>query len=118
MALPPGGRNLSQILRAAGYTVEVTRAFAEAKVPLSRMDLAVLLSSNPPRPIEEICNACLAIRSEAPNLPVIVLGPNDIDAKVRLFKIGADDYMVEPFDRTVFLARIDSLIRRQYAASP
>jgi len=53
-----------------------------------------------------------------PNLPVIVLGPNDIDAKVRLFKIGADDYMVEPFDRMVFLARIDSLIRRQYAASP
>jgi len=45
-------------------------------------------------------------------LPFIVVGPDDIEAKVRLFKVEADDYVVEPFDRTEFLARVSSLIRR------
>ena len=29
------------------------------------------------------------------------------------FELGADDYVVEPFDNKEFLARIKSLIRRQ-----
>jgi DNA-binding response OmpR family regulator len=67
--------------------------------------------------IEQICVICTAIRNVAPRLPVIVLGPNDVDAKVKLFELGADDYVVEPFDRTEFLARIDSFIRRLGTAS-
>jgi DNA-binding response OmpR family regulator len=117
VASPPGGRGLSEILRAAGYTVEVTGALVGPEVPWAAMQLAVLLRSNPSWPIEEVCETCSAIRREAPNLPVIVLGPNDVEAKVRLFRIGADDYIVEPFDRTVFLARIDSLIRTQCTTS-
>ena len=42
----------------------------------------------------------------------MVVGPNDIEAKVRLFELGADDYVVEPFDQTEFLARIKSLVHR------
>ena len=47
-----------------------------------------------------------------PLVPLMVVGPNDIEAKVRLFELGADDYVVEPFDQTEFLARIKSLAHR------
>jgi DNA-binding response OmpR family regulator len=42
----------------------------------------------------------------------MVVGPNDIEAKVRLFELGADDYVVKPFDQAEFLARIKSLAHR------
>jgi hypothetical protein len=62
--------------------------------------------------IEHLCEICSAIRNTAANLPVIVVGPNDLEAKIKLFNLDADDYVVEPFNRTEFLARIDSVIRR------
>jgi len=60
----------------------------------------------------------IGLKQAAPKLPLVVVGPNDVDAKVRLFKIGADDYVVEPFDFRELTARINSLIRRQRPGPP
>jgi DNA-binding response OmpR family regulator len=56
--------------------------------------------------LEKVCDICALIRTNAPKLPILIVGPNDTNAKVRLLEIGADDYMVEPFDNREFLARI------------
>jgi DNA-binding response OmpR family regulator len=45
--------------------------------------------------------------------PIIVLGPDiDVSAKVTLFEMGADDYLVQPFDSSEMLARLRAAIRR------
>ncbi len=52
------------------------------------------------------------------NIPVIVLTARDsLDSKIKAFKLGADDYMVKPFELDELLARIYALSRRKYINS-
>jgi two-component system cell cycle response regulator CtrA len=45
--------------------------------------------------------------------PVLILsGLSDRHTKVRSFETGADDYIVKPFDREEFLARLRAIVRR------
>lgn len=47
------------------------------------------------------------------NCPVLVLTAlNDIDTKVELLELGADDYITKPFERAELLARVLSILRR------
>ena len=58
-------------------------------------------------------NLCAAIMQSAPAVPVIVLGPDiDVTDKVTLFELGADDYIVQPFDSSEMLARLRAAVRR------
>jgi DNA-binding response OmpR family regulator len=52
--------------------------------------------------------------------PVLVLTAQDaVDAKVRTFRVGADDYVTKPFAFEELLARVEALSRRPKAmASP
>ena len=109
---PVSGEYLTEILCNAGYTVKVTPADIAAR-PLSEMQLVILVSSACSSRLEKICNVCSQIRINAPKLPIIIVGPDDADAKVRLFELGADDYIVEPFDHLELFARVKSLIRRR-----
>jgi len=105
------GEELREMLQGAGYQVAVTsEAQRGLNFELAGMQLAVLFSSRAHRRMKYVSEVCDALRRAAPRLPLIVVGPNDIDAKVRLFEHGADDYLVEPFDQTEFVARIKSLI--------
>ena len=79
--------------------------------PLEGIQAAILSSSWLQCRTDRVCEICLAIRSAAPRVPIIVIGPDDLDAKIRVFKVEADAYVVEPFDRTELLARVGSLIR-------
>jgi two-component system OmpR family response regulator len=48
-----------------------------------------------------------------PTTAVIVLGPNiDVRIKVAFLELGADDYMVQPFDSSEMMARLRAVIRR------
>ena len=107
-------RNLRGLLRMAGYSVD----FASMETSwdqgaLAVVQLAILLSSEPHWVGERICEICSAIRCKAPNLPVIVIGRDDTETKVRLFELGADDYVSGALDHTELLARIKAQIRRQ-----
>ena len=107
------GEELSEMLQGAGYQVAVTSdAQRRLNLELATMQLAVLFSSRARWRVRYVGEVCHALRRAAPRLPLMVVGPNDIEAKVRLFELGADDYVVEPFDQTEFLARIKSLAHR------
>ena len=108
----PQGRCLSEILSKAGYGVRMVSDLPPGlQFQLEGIHAAILFSSWLQCRTDRVCEICFAIRSAAPRVPIIVVGPDDLDAKIRVFKVEADDYVVEPFDRTEFLARVSSLIR-------
>ena len=53
------------------------------------------------------------LRNEKIVTPVLILTAKDaLEDKLKGFRIGADDYLVKPFNREELLARIDAIIRR------
>ena len=61
-----------------------------------------------------------SLRARGFETPVLVLTAQDaVDAKVRTFRAGADDYVTQPFAFEELLARVEALSRRPKAvASP
>ncbi len=84
---------------------------------LADAQVVALIGSSPYWRSERVCEICSTLRGVAPELPLIIVGPNDVGAKVKLFRLGCDDYVVEPVDQREFLARINSWVRRQSASS-
>lgn len=101
---------LTGILGNAGFAIRVASSSHIVTQLVTTLELIILVSSK--RSPQQIYSICLQIRINAPRLPIIVVGPEDTDAKVRLFGLGADDYIVEPFGLEEFLARVKVLIRR------
>src|SRR5258708_36688878 len=53
------------------------------------------------------------IRRKNASVPVLVLTARDsIDDKVKLFELGADDYLTKPFAFAELLVRVKALLRR------
>jgi DNA-binding response OmpR family regulator len=93
--------HLSEVLRNAGYKVEIV----SGPVHQTTAQLVVLSGFKSFLSIRETCRICSTIRSNAPHLPIFVVGPDDLDTKVSLFEAGADDYLPLSFDHQEFLAR-------------
>lgn len=65
---------------------------------------------------EEICKA---LRKEGVYTPIIVIsGRGEIDSKVSLLKMGADDYVTKPFNLSELHARIDVAMRHTSNNNP
>lgn len=53
------------------------------------------------------------LRRDKVYTPVLILTAKDgMDDKLKGFKLGADDYLVKPFEREELLARLNAIIRR------
>ena len=56
---------------------------------------------------------CAAIRSESGDMPILILSARRLPTdRIRGLEIGADDYMVKPFDPDELIARIRTIMRR------
>lgn len=56
---------------------------------------------------------CAELRKEKNNVPILMLSVNkDVETKVELLNIGADDYLPKPFSFEELLARTRALMRR------
>ena len=103
------GRVVNQALRLAGYIVgDVRDATNWTTTPLDAQ-VVILIGSD----LHWIEDACSTIRRMFPSLLLVVNGPDDFETRVRLFEIGVDAYLAEPFAPAELLARIASLIRMQ-----
>jgi DNA-binding response OmpR family regulator len=65
---------------------------------------------------------CRSFKAEMPSVPIVVLSANaDVDDKVVLLELGADDYVTKPFSPKELLARVRRAmprnVRRQQAAA-
>jgi DNA-binding response OmpR family regulator len=60
---------------------------------------------------------CKAVSQSPRRIPIIVISARDqVSDKIRVLKIGADDYVTKPFKFDELLARIHAVIRRTNAA--
>jgi DNA-binding response OmpR family regulator len=56
---------------------------------------------------------CRSFKSEMPSVPIVVLSANaEVDDKVVLLELGADDYVTKPFSPKELLARVRRAMRR------
>ncbi len=64
-------------------------------------------------------SVCLDLREAGVNTPLLMLTAKDGELdEVEGLEVGADDYLRKPFERTVFLARLQALLRRHERGRP
>jgi two-component system, OmpR family, alkaline phosphatase synthesis response regulator PhoP len=103
---------LSDLLTAEGYEVE---SAADGTTGLSRAlneayDLLVLDVMLPGKNGFEVCRE---LRQHGKDVAVIMLtAKSQLTDRVVGLKLGADDYLVKPFEPPELLARIEALLRR------
>jgi DNA-binding response OmpR family regulator len=104
-------KRLTKLLVAEGYDVRVATGRGVEIGLGPDLPAAVLISLRSDRTSTQ--NLCMAIRQSFPSSAVIVLGPNiDVRIKVAFLELGADDYIVQPFDSSEMLARLSAVIGR------
>jgi DNA-binding response OmpR family regulator len=108
-------RDILKVLKANlemhGFTLLTADSLAAARTILAdrRPDLVLLDLMLPDGDGLEFC---CALKSLYPNLPVIMLSAKDkVSDKVIGLELGADDYMVKPFETRELLARIRARLR-------
>lgn len=109
-------KNIAFFLQREGYQVDVVHdgeagwtAFASNEYDLLLLDWTL--------PKKDGLNLCRDIRRKS-NVPIIMItAKNEILDRVIGLEIGADDYVVKPFDQRELLARIHALLRRNETKS-
>ena len=62
---------------------------------------------------------CRNFKSHTPSVPIVVLSANDeVEDKVLLLELGADDYVTKPFSPKELLARVRRAMRRTVTMTP
>lgn len=105
-------------LGAAGFTVDWVRDGEAALAALAGEGFAaVLLDLGLPR--RDGLSVLASLRSAGNVVPVMILTARDqISDKVRGLDLGADDYMVKPFELAELEARVRALCRRSGGGAP
>lgn len=58
------------------------------------------------------------VKAKFPAMPILMLtARGTMDDKIMGFAVGADDYLVKPFDGRELIARVQALLRRSYPTS-
>ena len=109
------GHAIARYLRLAGHVVEWARTAADALQLTGTGEFdAVLLDLTLPGGSGSGVLQSLRAREDA--VPVLVItARGDIEDKLRHFQLGADDYLVKPFDLRELEVRLSRLIRRPFA---
>ncbi|MGD8457994.1 MAG: response regulator [Anaerolineales bacterium] len=112
----PVMRNLcSGLLTKEGYLVALAEHGKEglSQVQSFKPDLIVSDVLMPEMDGYQFCTQVRAI-PEGKSIPIIILTALDsVEQKIMGFDVGADDYIVKPFEPKEFLARLALLIRRR-----
>jgi DNA-binding response OmpR family regulator len=113
-------RTLQRLFESDGLHVQIAPdGMAGLENFRKRTPSVVVLDLKLPRlPGKELCRA---FKSQAPGVPVVVLSANaDVEDKVLLLELGADDYVTKPFSPKELLARVRRAMRRSEspAAAP
>jgi DNA-binding response OmpR family regulator len=110
-------RSLAFNLEQAGYRAS-TAADAENALRLARRDPPDLILLDIGLPGMDGLDALRGFRDEA-DTPIIFVTARrrELDQALGL-ELGADDYVIKPFDLNVLLARIKAVLRRSERATP
>ena len=103
---------LRELLEGAGYGVTEAPGGDEALNGIKpRPQLVILDVAMAPTSGYEVCRV---LRTRRPELPILFVSGEQTDALDRVagLTLGADDYLVKPFEPGELLARVQALLRR------
>lgn len=107
------GEGLAKALAAAGMSVDWVRSGADAEVALPDSAYSLILLDLG-LPAAEGLDLLKAARGAGMETPVLIVTARDgLDERVRGLDLGADDYLVKPFETRELLARMRALMRRR-----
>src|SRR4051794_38314417 len=108
------GKLLAFVLADAGHEAVLAATAAEALgAVVGRETDAVLLQGDLPHPGLDGIALCKELRARRYHGPLLVLAPwPETAEKLRAFAVGADDYLVTPYDPAELLARVEACARR------
>ncbi len=110
---PPLRRMLERTLVAEGFEVSVAADGGAALVAAERSapDVIVL---DIKMPVMDGLAVCRRLRGKGLPTPILMLTARDaLESRVEGLDVGADDYLVKPFERQELLARLRALLRRR-----
>lgn len=103
---------LQQLFESEGYGVEVATTVVECQTLLCNLPPPSLLVLDV-RLADAVCTRRLLKGIRPLPIPIIVLGASSsVMERVRFLELGADDYVVKPFNGRELLARVRAAIRR------
>src|ERR1700734_4106371 len=114
----PMQRPLQRLFEADGLNVQIAEDGVAGFESFRRQtpSVVVLDLKLPRMPGKEVCRAC---KAHAASVPVVVLSANDeVEDKVLLLELGADDYVTKPFSPKELLARVRRAMRRGEIPTP
>ncbi len=103
---------LKPSLMAEGFVVDVAEdgETGSYKGKTNDYDIIILDIGLPQKNGRQVCSE---IRSAGKNMPILILSvKGEIETKVDLLSIGADDYITKPFSYAELAARVKALMRR------
>jgi two-component system response regulator QseB len=107
------GESMQHGLKNTGLAVDWVRDGKSAELALGNgvYDLMILDLGLPHKGGLELLNQ---LRQQGNDLPVLIVTARDtVDDKVAGLNIGADDYLVKPFDFNELNARVNAIMRRR-----
>jgi len=110
-------RTLQRLFEADGLRVQIASdGIAGLESFRKQTPNVVVLDLKLPRmPGKEVCRA---FKAHAAEVPIVVLSANaEVEDKVLLLELGADDYVTKPFSPRELLARVRRAMRRAEPAS-
>lgn len=107
------GEAVSVALKDAAYAVDWVRDGLAAEQALKHDEhQAVLLDLGLPR--RDGLEVLRRLREQGNGVPVIIVTARDgVDERITGLDVGADDYLIKPFDVNELLARLRAVIRRR-----
>jgi DNA-binding response OmpR family regulator len=110
-------RVMKDLLEREGYIVAEARDGVQALDQVDRFGPDVIvLDLNLPGLDGYGVLSHLRSRPATVNIPVIVLtAKSDEDNEVRVFQLGADDFLTKPFRARALSARIDAVLGRRFS---
>jgi DNA-binding response OmpR family regulator len=104
---------LRRALTGAGMEVDWARDGDEGEAALRDATHALVLLDLG-LPLRDGFDLLASLRRRGDRVPLMVLSArDDLESRVRGLDLGADDYLVKPFEMTELLARMRALTRRQ-----
>src|SRR5690606_22818708 len=106
------GEAIEKRLRSSGHSVEWVRD-GDDVVPTAEADQFDAVALDLMLPNRDGIGLIAELRKRKFNAPIMVItARSEIDDKVSLLDLGADDYLVKPFDLRELEARLRALLRR------
>ena len=112
------GPLLKQYLELNGFTVELRINGQEARIALQEMAFDIILT-DVMMPVEDGFTFAAWVTKGYPQMPFLFITARKLKEDVmKGLKLGADDYIIKPFDADELVLRVKNILKRSSLKTP